>query len=131
MAQDRKKSPLDIWRFGYEWKTKTRVFGLPLIHVALGRDEKTGRLLVAKGVVAIGQFAVGVVSLGQFAVGVLAVAQLAAGLLFGLGQFATGATAIGQFAVGKYVLAQFGWGGHVWSMLINDNTALEYFKNFL
>lgn len=101
---------------GYEWRTKGEVFGLPLVHIAFGRDQKTGKLLIAKGI-AVGQFAAGVVAIGQFAIGLLfglaqfalgmfAVAQFAVGVMFGLGQFAAGQTAIGQFAVGEYVFCQ-------------------------
>ena len=98
----------DIWYSGYEWKSKAVILGLPLVHIALGRDQKTGRFLVARGVLAIGQFAVGIVAIGQFSIGLLfglaqfaaglfTVAQFAAGVIFGLGQFATGIIAIGQF----------------------------------
>lgn len=142
MKSESTKPSFDLWRFGYEWKTKATVFGLPLVHIAIGRDQKTGKLLVAKGIIAIGQFTIGIISFGQFSVGALvgfgqfsagifSVAQFAVGVLFGLGQFALGLTAIGQFAVGKYVLAQFGYGKYVWSSMIQNITALEYFKNFL
>ncbi len=142
MSTENTKSPVRSSYFGYEWKTKAHILGLPLVHIALGRDRETGKLLIAKGVIAIGQFAIGVVAFGQFSVGILAgfgqfaaglfaVAQFAVGILFGIGQFATGAAAIGQFAFGKYVLAQFGWGEHVWSTLTKDITAIRYFKNFL
>lgn len=107
----------NIWNSGYEWRSKTEIFGLPLVHIALGRDQKTGRFFAAKGVIAIGQFAVGVIAIGQFsaglifslaqfAVGMFAVAQFALGIVFGMGQFATGITAIGQFAIGKYLFSQ-------------------------
>ncbi|MFA5338555.1 MAG: hypothetical protein WC317_00185 [Candidatus Omnitrophota bacterium] len=102
----------DIWNIGYEWRSKTEIFGLPFVHIAFGKDRKTGKLLVAKGVIAIGQFAIGIIAIGQFAVGLIfglaqfavgifAVAQFALGLIFGLGQFAAGMNAIGQF---RYLL---------------------------
>ncbi|MCX5681855.1 MAG: hypothetical protein NT079_06290 [Candidatus Omnitrophica bacterium] len=142
MTSEKKETPSDILHWGYEWKTKASVWGLPLIHIAIGRDRKTGKLLIAKGVVAIGQFAIGIISFaqfslgvvvgfGQFSIGIIAVAQFALGILFGLGQFATGVTAIGQFAFGKYVLAQIGYGEYVWSAIIRNITAFEYFKNLL
>lgn len=102
---------------GYEWKSRATLFGWPLVHVAFGRD-KNGKLRVAKGVIAIGQFGIGAITiaqfgigflfglgqfmlsplaLGQFAIGLVAIGQFGIGLLFGLGQFATGITAIGQF----------------------------------
>ncbi len=95
---------------GYEWKSKADILGLPWVHIAVGRDQKTGRLLVAKGVVAIGQFAVGIVAIGQFAFGVFAVAQFAIGIAYGLGQLAVGMTAVGQVAVGRDIICQIGLG---------------------
>lgn len=96
----------EIWHSGYEWKSKAEIFSLPLLHIALGRDQKTGGLLIAKGIIAIGQFSIGIIAIGQLSIGIIAIgqccvglvaiAQLAVGLMFGLGQFATGIIAIGQ-----------------------------------
>jgi len=127
------------WR-GFEWRTTAEILGWPLIHIAAGRDPATGKLLVAKGVIAIGQFGIGLITIAQFGIGilfgfgqftggVLAIGQFALGIYFGLGQFASGATAIGQFAVGKYVLAQIGFGEHVWAVNTKDPRAIEYFGN--
>ncbi|NQU08236.1 MAG: hypothetical protein HQ583_06715 [Candidatus Abyssubacteria bacterium] len=129
------------WR-GYEWKSQARILGWPLVHVAWGRDRETGRLLVAKGIIAIGQFGVGLITIAQFGIGFLfafgqftggwlAIGQFALGVYFGLGQFATGMTAIGQFAFGEYVLAQMGYGKYVWSTKIRDPEAIEYFRSLL
>ncbi|MDD4899509.1 MAG: hypothetical protein PHT31_01845 [Candidatus Omnitrophica bacterium] len=109
----------EIWNSGYAWRSKTEVFGWPLVHIAIGRDRETGKFLVAKGIIAIGQFAIGIVAIGQFAVGLIfglaqfavgmfAVAQIAVGFVFGIGQFATGIIAIGQFVIGNYVFCQTG-----------------------
>ena len=95
---------------------------------------------MAKGVIAVGQFAVGAVTVarfgvgllfgfGQFVAGLTAIGQLAAGVLFGLGQFTSGQVAVGQFVVGVWVLAQVGFGTHVWSMARKDVEAIEYFQN--
>jgi len=127
------------WR-GYEWKSKINIFGIPLIHIAFGRDKRTGKLLVAKGIIAIGQFGIGLITLaqfgigflfgfGQFIAGPLVIAQFALAYYFGLGQFATGITAIGQLAFGKYVCAQFGYGEYVWSTQIKNPEAIEYFTD--
>ena len=129
-------------RWGFEWKTKTKIFGLPLVHIAIGINQETGKPYLAKGIIAIGVFGIGLITiaqfgigillgLGQFAAGIFAIAQFAFGVYFGLGQFATGLTAIGQFSLGKYVLAQFGYGKYVWSVLVRNAQALEYFKNIL
>ena len=123
---------------GFEWKSKTEILGWPLIHIAIGRNKETGRLMMAKGIIAIGQFAIGVITiaqfgigilfgLGQFVGGILAVGQFALGVYFGLGQFATGITAIGQFAFGWYIRAQIGYGKYIWSTQIKDPQAIEYF----
>src|SRR5262245_33088423 len=84
---------------GYEWKSKATLFGWPLVHVAFGRD-KNGKLRVAKGVIAIGQFGVGAITIAQFGVG----------LIFGLGQFTIAPLAVGQFAAGLFAAGQFGLG---------------------
>ena len=88
------------WRGrGYEWKSKTHVFGVPLVHVAVGRNEK-GKLRVAKGIVAIGQFGIGAITIAQFGI---------AGI-FGIGQFMLAPIAVGQFAFGLLAAGQFGIG---------------------
>ena len=90
---------------GFEWKSRAVYFGYPLVHVAFGRDAG-GKRRVAKGVIAIGQYAIGAITVAQFGIGFLfafgqfvlapvAVAQFAGTLLFGVGQFATGYVAIG------------------------------------
>ncbi|MFH1507926.1 MAG: hypothetical protein ABIG46_05840 [Candidatus Omnitrophota bacterium] len=104
------------------------------------RDKKTGRLLVAKGIIAIGQFAIGMVTIAQFGIGALfgfgqfiagmyAVGQFVLGIYFGLGQFATGTIAIGQFVFGEYVYAQAGYGKYVWFIKSKDPQAIEYFRH--
>jgi hypothetical protein len=133
-----KPPPATHQRRGFEWRSQAEILGWPLIHVAVGRDKKTGKLLVARGVIAIGQFAIGLITFAQFGIGILfafgqftggllAIGQVGLGVYFGAGQVATGATAIGQFAVGEYVLAQIGYGAHVWSTKIKDPEAIEYF----
>ena len=47
--------PAEDGGWGYEYKSKQTLFGWPLVHVAFGRDAK-GKLRVAKGVIAVGQF---------------------------------------------------------------------------
>lgn len=122
---------------GYEWRSSVEVLGIPLVHIAWGRTPE-GRMRVAKGIIAIGQFGIGVVTiaqfgigllfgLGQFMAGTIAVGQMAVGVQFGLGQLATGYTAIGQMAVGHWALGQIAFGDHVWSTEIHDLAARAYF----
>lgn len=84
---------------GYEWKSKQTLFGLPLVHIAVGRD-KNNKLRVAKGIIAIGQFGVGAITIAQFGVGAV----------FGLGQFVVAPIAVGQFALGLAAIGQIGIG---------------------
>jgi hypothetical protein len=48
---------MGIW--GYEWKSETTILGWPLVHIAFGWNLRTGQLMVARGIIAIGQFAAG------------------------------------------------------------------------
>jgi hypothetical protein len=122
---------------GFEWKSRKTVYGWPLVHVAFGHDAR-GKYRVARGVVAVGQFALGLVTVAQFGVGVLfgfgqfilgltSIAQVAVTVLFGIGQFATGYAAVGQFVVAYYGLAQAGLAKHLWSMHVSDPEAARFF----
>jgi len=126
--------------WGFQWRTEAEIMGWPIVHVAIGRDEVTGKLLVARGLIAVGQFGVGLITVaqvgvgllfgfGQFVVGFICIGQFALGALFGLGQFATGQTAIGQFALGEYIRAQVGWGKYMWTQKVKDPEAVAYFTN--
>lgn len=128
-----------VWKgFGVEWKSRTTVFGIPLVHVNIGLDAQR-RLRVAKGIIAVGQFAIGVVTIAQFGIGLLfgfgqfllgfvVVAQFAGGVLLGIGQFATGVLAIGQIVVGIYGLAQSGYAKYMWSNTRVDMEAVAMFS---
>lgn len=124
---------------GFEWRTRTEYYGYPLVSVAFGRNGRGG-MRVAKGWLAIGQFAFGLITFAQIGVGVLfgfgqvilgitAISQVAVTLLLGIGQLATGYVAIGQLAFGYYVLCQVGIGWHVISQRATDPKAVEFFLN--
>ena len=49
---------------GRDWKSRATLCGYPLIHIAYGRNAQ-GKLRVAKGVIAIGQFAIGLIAIAQ------------------------------------------------------------------
>jgi hypothetical protein len=84
----------DGW--GYEYRSRLAVAGWPLLHIAFKfRPNRTP--VVARGIIAIGQFACGIVCIAQFGLGV-----------FTLAQFALGAFAIGQFAFAYALIAQIG-----------------------
>ena len=84
----------DGW--GFEYKTKTELFGLPLLHVSF--KYRPNRLPVpARGVFAVGQFACGIFVLSQFGVGVVSVSQ-----------FTVAGFALAQFAAAYALVAQIG-----------------------
>jgi hypothetical protein len=84
----------DGW--GYEYKSRATLAGLPLLHVSF--KYRANRMpVVARGVVAIGQFACGIVCIAQFSVGLLSISQ-----------FTLAAFAVAQFAVAYSLIAQIG-----------------------
>jgi hypothetical protein len=126
------------WRgSGIDWKTNACIWGFPLIHVAFGRNQQ-GRLRVAKGVIAVGQFGIGLFTFAQFGIGLIfgfgqfigacfALGQFGMGLFIGVGQFASGIVAVGQFVIGIYGLAQAGWAKYLWSSGRTDMEAVALF----
>ena len=74
----------------FEYRSRLKVFGLPLVHVVRGIDPSSGRRPTAVGIIAIGQVAVGVIAIGQVAVGGISLGQASIGLGWGLGQLAFG-----------------------------------------
>ena len=84
----------DGW--GYEYKSKVAIAGLPLVHVSF--KYRPNRLPVpARGVIAIGQFACGVICVAQFSVGLVSISQ-----------FALAAFAVAQFGAAYSLVAQIG-----------------------
>jgi hypothetical protein len=87
----------DSWDgWGYEYKSKLAVGGLPLLHISFKfRPNRTP--VVARGIIAIGQFACGVVCIAQFGLGVFSIAQ-----------FTVAGFALAQFAFAYSLIAQIG-----------------------
>jgi len=126
---------------GFEWRTQAEYYGYPLICLAFGKNGRGG-MRVAKGWLAVGQFAVGMITFAQVGVGIIfgfgqvilgltAVSQVAITLLFGIGQLATGYIAVGQLAFGYYVLCQVGLGWHVINPGRQDAAAVAFFLRLL
>jgi len=84
------------WHF--EYVSKTKLFGIPLVHVNYGVG-----FYRAKGIVAIGNLATGVIAIGGIAVGLLSIGGLALGLLLAFGGLALGGLALGGVALGALV----------------------------
>jgi hypothetical protein len=84
----------DGW--GYEYKSQVTIAGLPLVHISFKyRPNRTP--VVARGIIAIGQFGCGVVCISQFGVGMLSVSQ-----------FTVAGLALAQFGAAYSLIAQFG-----------------------
>ena len=87
-------------RWHYEYKSKRTLFGMPLVHINLGRNSW------ARGIIAIGSIATGIVAFGCVTFGLFTLGAVSVGLLLALGAVSLGAVSIGAVAVG--LLA---WGG--------------------
>ena len=126
--------------FLYEYRSKRKLFGLPLVHVVLGPgiDPATGRLRAAKGIIAIGGIAFGLVALGGVAVGGISLGGLVLGVLLAvggcaigslaLGGLAIGLLAVGGGAVGYYAIGGGAWGVHAAGGKARDPQALELLR---
>ena len=90
----------DVAPASFEYRSRLKVMGLPLVHIVRGIDPSSGRRPTAVGVVAIGQVAVGLVAIGQVAVGAISLGQASIGLGWGIGQLAFGMLAAGQVGAG-------------------------------
>ena len=120
-----------------EFRSKEEINGWPLVHINFGTNPETGRPLVAKGVVAIGNIAFGVVSIGAAAVGVVTLAGFGLGVV-SLGGIAIGLVALGavsfgyEFALGaavlsaKFAIGAIGLDFHfvVWPLIFAASIAL-------
>jgi hypothetical protein len=96
-----------------EWRTQAEFFGLPLVHCVRGKDPRTGKRRVAKGIVALGEVAVGVIACGGVALGGVAVGGVSVGLLAAGGvavalMMSAGAVAVGPSAFGAVTFAPDG-----------------------
>jgi hypothetical protein len=82
--------------YGFEYKSEATLLGLPWLHISF--KYRPNRMpVVAKGVIAIGQFACGGLTISQFGVGLASVSQ-----------FTLAGLALAQFAVAYRLVAQFG-----------------------
>src|SRR5947207_2815150 len=55
--------------FGFEYRSRQMLWGLPLVHIAFGLNPATGSKRVARGIIAIGDMAKGVIAMGGIAMG--------------------------------------------------------------
>lgn len=107
--------------YRYEYKSKREIFGLPLVHINIGRGFYKAKGIIAVGTIAMGLvscgvFSIGLLSSGAFALGLISLAAIAIGLgaAFGgiaLGILAVGGLAIGVFSIGGLAVGMFSIGG--------------------
>jgi len=143
---------------GRRYKSEVQLFGLPLVHVALGPSDD-GPVGKARGIIAIGDQAIGWVAIGALARGWLAIGGFAIGAVAiggaGVGLIAVGGGAVGGIALGGgavgavafgggaaggiatgggaagyLVQAGGGWGRHVAARNRLDPQAVAFFKRF-
>ena len=75
--------------WNYEYKSKTTLWGLPLVHINVGRGLRR-----AKGVIAVGNCAVGIISTGGLSAGIISIGGLSGGIVsIGLGVYSLGGCA--------------------------------------
>lgn len=96
------------------------MYGLPFIHITIGKCPETGRRIVARGFIAVGRLSIGAIALGHASAGVIALGQLAFGFLF-----------FAQLGFGLAGIGQIGWRTHVWSAKVRDAAAVQFFKKFI
>lgn len=81
----------------YEYKSKRILFGLPLVHINLGRGFKK-----AKGILAIGSISYGIISIGLLSFGILSFGVVSIGLLLAIGAISIGTFSIGAVSIGIF-----------------------------
>jgi transcriptional regulator with XRE-family HTH domain len=96
-------------RYHYEYKSKRTLFGLPLVHINIGKGK-----YISKGILSIGNIATGFLSLGFFSfgffsfgllgIGLFSLAVLSIALLLAVGSIAIGIIAVGAIALGLFTI---------------------------
>lgn len=77
----------DKYRYGFEYVSKTKVFGVPLVHI------NTKPLGIAKGIFSLGTVAIGVFSFGAAAIGIFSFGAIGLGIILAVGGAAVSALA--------------------------------------
>lgn len=102
------KEKRDSW--GYEYKSKTTIRGIPLLHISF-KYRPNLMPVPAKGIISIGQVGIGVINISQFGLGIISISQIAIAA-FALAQIAVAYALIAQ--VGLYI--HKGYGQIVWNI---------------
>ena len=91
------------YHWHYEYKSRLSIFGLPLVHINVGRWFPGQKFCRARGVLAIGGFAFGLFAVGGCAIGVYSIGGLAVAQKIAAGGAAYAPIAIGDAASGEMV----------------------------
>ena len=129
------------------YRSEREIFGLPLLHLVVAPDPKTGRKVIAKGIVAIGGQALGVFAFGGVASGFMAFGGIAIGIfsfggislglgamggvalaaIIAIGGTAIGTIALGSTSVGYYSFGSSAFGTHALGGNAKSQKAIEFF----
>jgi transcriptional regulator with XRE-family HTH domain len=93
----------------YEYKSKRILFGLPLIHINIGRGFKKAKGIISVGniscgIISVGFISFGILSCGLMSVGLITLAVLSIGLLLAVGVISLGIFSIGAISIGFFLL---------------------------
>lgn len=91
------------YHWHYEYKSRLSIFGLPLVHINIGRWFPGQKFCRARGVLAIGEFAFGLFAVGGCAIGIYSIGGLAVAQKIAAGGAAYAPIAIGDAASGEMV----------------------------
>ena len=120
------KFVFDIKQFYFEYKSKTHIGKLPLVHINIGIGRVAKGFfsvgLVSVGVVSVGLVSLGLIALGMLCLGLLSFASISAGVIaFGgaaIGFIALGGLAVGVFALGGCAVGAFACGGFAYGSIV-------------
>lgn len=117
---------IDFKKFYFEYKSKTHIGKLPLVHINIGLGRVAKGFfsvgLVSVGVVSVGLVSLGLIAFGIICLGLLSFASISAGVVaFGgaaIGLIALGGLAIGIFSMGGCAIGAFACGGYACGSLV-------------
>lgn len=120
------KSLFNFKQFYFEYKSKTHIGNLPLVHINIGIGRVAKGVfsvgLVSVGVVSVGLVSLGLITLGILCLGLLSLASVSAGLVaFGgaaIGFIAFGGLAVGVLAIGGCAIGAFACGGFAYGSIV-------------
>ena len=91
----------------YEYKSKRLLFGLPLVHINIGRGFKKAEGIIAvgnisHGIISAGFISFGLLSFGFLSIGLVSLALFSIGLLLAVGTISLGIISIGAISIGVF-----------------------------